>query len=454
MEETARLMRIASAWAAYQGQLPASLKTVPGQINDNVNLNFARPIVDAGVDFLFGDDVGFEIQDDMSDNPKESPGNAYLRELWTANNKMTTLGDLALNGAVCGDAFLKVREPDETHKYPRLIVLDPATVTPIWSADDFTDVLSYVITWNTIDPYSMQPMVRRQLIERGEAATGWYITDQVSRGTSKVFTTIAEDVWPFAWAPVFHCQNLPAPNQYWGTSDLETDIVDVIRSINFTMSNTNRIIRFHAHPKTWGSGFAQKDLNTSVDATIVLPNKDAKLVNLEMQSDLGSSIEVYKRFKEALHEIASIPEIATGKVDSAGALSGVALNILYRPLINKTKKKQLRYGDMLRELNRCLLEMGGMSPGSGNLEIHWPNILPVDDFQEAQTAVVLDQLGVSKQTLLTRLGFDPELEAEKKAAEQKTAMDMGAAMLSQFDKGSLDGQAPPDGVPAGAPADK
>ena len=70
-----------------------------------------------------------------------------------------------------------------------------------------------------------------------------------------------------------------------------------------------------------------------------------------MQSDLTSSLAYYARLKEALHEVSRVPEVATGKLESTGALSGVALQLLYGPLVQATEAKRLTYGEMLTELN-------------------------------------------------------------------------------------------------------
>src|SRR5581483_3337211 len=134
------------------------------------------------------------------------------------------------------------------------------------------------------------------------------------------------------WSPVVDAQNLPCPNEFWGIADLEDDSLDLNKAINFAISNINRIIRFHAHPKTWGRGFQSNQLNIAVDETIVLPG-EASLQNLEMTSDLSSSIRHYEKLREALHEIARIPEVATGVMTSLGPLSGVALQVLYQPLV-------------------------------------------------------------------------------------------------------------------------
>src|SRR5690606_34619066 len=102
------------------------------------------------------------------------------------------------------------------------------------------------------------------------------------------FETVNAGVWPWEWPPIIDCQNLPQANEYYGRSDIQEHVVNLQKSLNFVVSNLQRIIKFHAHPKTWGQGFKPGELKMGVDETIVLPN-GATLQNLEMLSDLTSS---------------------------------------------------------------------------------------------------------------------------------------------------------------------
>lgn len=415
LEEQKRALQFKRAWEAYYGRFAKSLKVRRGQADDNVIVNLVRAIVDKGVSFLFGQDVGFEL-----DETEHTPAEEWLAGCWEANRKATLLQKLALNGGVCGHCFVKI-VPNAP--YPRLVVLDPATVTPTWEPDDIETVLRYRIQYPAVDSKTGKPIVIRQLIELDGAV--WRITDQVSRADSTRWETTAEATWPYPWPPIGDCQNLPNPNEYWGISDLEEDVLQLNGAINFVLSNLARIVRFHAHPKTWGKGFTAQQLSIAVDETIVLPSPDAELRNLEMLGDLSSSIALYERLREALHEVTRVPEVATGKLDSAGALSGVALNILYQPLLEKTETKRRTYGDLLIELNRRLLALGGFGEDNHTV-LHWPELLPRDPLQERQAALLDQQLGVSTDTILQRLGFDPELERQKGEGESDASASAAA----------------------------
>ncbi len=420
-DEQSRIEVVRKRWEAYYGKMKPALKVREGQVDDNVRINYARMIVDKGISFLFGKDVRFEI-----DEVEETEAEQWLDAVWSYNRRMSLLQNVALTGGVAGHVFIKIIP---NRPYPRLVIVDPETVTVSLAPDDAQQVLRYQIAYTSIDPKSKKPIGVRQVIERD--GIQWRIVDQIGDLENLSWSTVNEAVWMYDFSPIVDCQNLPAPGEFWGQSDLEDDVLEIVRAINFIASNTARIIRFHAHPKTWGRGFMAKDLRIGVDETIVLPGENAELHNLEMQSDLASSLRYLDMLRQALHEISRVPEVAAGNLERVGNLSGVALQVLYQPLIEKTNTKRLLYGNMLVELNRRLLAIGGYGADLYTA-IHWQNILPSDPMQERQAALIDMQLGVSQDTLMMRLGYDPELERQKREA---SGTELGEQILSAFDRG-------------------
>lgn len=130
-------------------------------------------------------------------------------------------------------------------------------------------------------------------------------------------------------------------------------------------------------------------------------------------------------------QLTRTPPVSLAKVEGLGQLSGVALRILYGPMLEKTESKRLTYGDMLIELNRRLWEMGGFG-GENIMTIRWPNMLPANRLEELQAAVLAEQVGVSKDTIVSELGYDAAQEAEKKSKEAKS---LGDQLLTVFDRG-------------------
>src|SRR5205823_2122766 len=71
----------------------------------NIELNFARLIVNKGASFLFGRDVGFDI-DAAAEG--RTAAEAWLDGMWRRNKKMALLQRLAINGAVTGHPAVRI----------------------------------------------------------------------------------------------------------------------------------------------------------------------------------------------------------------------------------------------------------------------------------------------------------------------------------------------------------
>lgn len=355
----------------------------------------------------------------------------YLDRVWKYNRKMTKLLKLATNGGVFGHVFIKMMVKED-QELPDLAVLDPATVYVSPDPENIDGVpLEYRIVWNTVeDRGAGEPtgVAKRQVITRSKDADTdvdlgtWHIIDQeaqLTNGTGLAWETVEEYDWEYSWPPIIDCQNLPVPNEYWGRSDLEESILKLGGKVNTLLSNLNRIIRIHAHPHLLGVGLDPQqvqDLDFGPDdITPIPPDTDIRAV--EIPNDLQSSIEMYVKIKELYHEVTRIPEIATGKVENAGPLSGVALDILYGPLKEVTKDKRQTYGDMLQELCRRILDLGDHGE-DWEVEITWPDIIPKDPEAEANRQRFDKELGVSADTLLEMRGYDPELERARREREQ------------------------------------
>src|SRR5258707_6962042 len=143
-----------------------------------------------------------------------------------------------------------------------------------------------------------------------------------------------------------------------------------------------------------------------------------------------------------------VPAVAFGRETTLprGNISGVALDVLFQPLIEKTIQKQRLYGKLIREVTRAALVLAGRVSIANytkyKVTLHWQDLLPMDDLAAAQTGQITEQLGVSKDTVITRLGFDAKAEARKKAAEQQAALQLQLQQQQMAAQGMQPGQPP------------
>lgn len=407
--ERERQERIDWAWRAYHGDLPKPLKS--RTFDDNVQPNFVQAIVDLGVSFLFGKDIPFDT-DPSTEQLAETPEEVYLDAVWAANDKAALLIKLGLNGSVCGHAFLKIKR--RMNDVPRILLLDPATVGVHWDDDDLEDVYRYTQSWRAVNRLGMA-VTRRQVTERNDNGLSWTVTDEEASADSGPWRTLSTELWPYPFTPIFQCQNLPAPNEFWGLSDLETHVVTMQQALNFTLSNLQKTVRLHAHPKPVAIGVNATDIDASPDKITAIP-LGGDLKYMQAAPFQSSSLELYEKLQNALYTVTKTPELAMGKMDNVGQLSGLALQILYGPLLSKTNTKRAMYGPMLQRLNQALLALAGFA-ADVPIMLQWQNPLPQNGLEERQVAQIDKALGVSTDTILTKLGYDAETEASKRNAQ-------------------------------------
>jgi hypothetical protein len=436
IEDQERRDRIKRAWDAYYGESPVPLKARRNETtNDNVRINMARSIVDGGVAKLFGKDFAVNSAGDAADGTQDVI-DATLRGsggplLWLK---------MGLSGGIGGTMFYRLSPMDDGSV--RIISLDPQNVECEWDPDDCDIVNKWTVTWNTMD--NGVGVVRRQIVEPG--GLGWVITDQELREINDktqetAWVTTGTTDWPHVYPPLGHAQNLPSPHTVYGISDIEPDTLALIASIERSISNIARIVRLYAHPRTWGRMIGDAlNMDANPGSVLRLESPDAMLANLEMQSDLSGALTLYRELMGALRETTRMPDVAAGKLDTTAPLSGVALQILYAPLVEKTEAKQQTYGAAIVEMFRRALDLLGL--GDQNIvTLGWPEIVPGDPLAERQTAVIDQGLGVSSQTLLAKLGYDPETEQAQRSAEDAAKAE---AQTRSFNAGQLGGgQMPP-----------
>lgn len=451
-EKMERLQRYQKTWEAYLAELPDPI-VQDGPSNDNVKVNPARAIINTGVYFLFGNELKFQasaqiaqsfgdkpITESTEPNVAEQP--KFLSDLnkaWKANRKKSFLFNLGLSGAIHGTPFIKIipNAAGINNQYPRILILDPANVDVEWDPNDCSRVLKYCIEYVT--EVDGKPVLRIQEITAVESVPGvtdhWTMQDFEQPMEYATYTGYVPaegerlpvgdaEIWPYSWAPIEHCQNIELPHMFWGLPDLDESSVEVIESLQRSMSSLNKIVRIHASPRMFAKNVMPDqidEIDVSADNIITLPNMEASLDVLQTLSNLSPSIQYAEKQREMLLEMLQTPPIALGEFETAStAISGVTLSILYAPLLQKTELKRISYGDMIERLNsKMLILMGYDEEEYESLILVWPEAMPGSAYLERQTLQQDQMMGASNYTLMNRLGYDPVEEQRRMMDEQE-----------------------------------
>jgi len=454
-EARARQAGIRQNWAYYDGDHRRHLKRDGTGTDDNLTINLIELLVDKSVSALMGSDERGRIQGIAFELPGEQGGGGgvlgravrvahavrgvvagdpprpmsdYLQAVWAANRKDVLLHNIAVNAAISGHAFVQIEPggvpaPQTGAPLPRLVNLNPLNVSVFWDETDVERVLWYRVQAGAEGRRKRQDIVWNGALPGADGSErAWTVFEYAESGEWSGWKLTGQTDWPYPWPPVVDWQNLPRPNRYYGKDDVGTT-GPLNDGLNFVVSNIQRILKHHAHPKTIGTGMAANDVEeTAVDRFWAVPNEAARIFNLEMQSDLGSSLAFGQFIRRALFD--SGRELDPASVqDRLGDLTNFGLRVLFRDTLAKGGTKRLLFADGLVRLCQHALELGGMPPRVP-VTVVWPDPLPVDPLETAR-ALQLDVEvgGLSQASYLERRGFDPAAEAERAGNGTRTNTD-------------------------------
>ena len=445
-EDAERHSKLDRAWRHYIGDVKGHHRPEPGQPDINVISNRASTIVDTGVDYLYGKTVTLEVQ--LNGKPQQDAQKA-LDGCWGNDaRRMTTMSKLGQNGGIFGHVVAKIIEPNPAKGRPccRVVPLDPAQVTVVTDEDDCDVVRAYIVEYHQPDTRFKELTVSRvQIIKRldPDDLTGddenndpysldddvtWEISNWL-RGPNNTWYPIGEPtIWPHQWAPIVDWQNLPLANVHWGMSDIPPNVQHLNSVLNLTLTDVNSIAKFHGFPWLYATGTnADTQLDVGPGKLLKFPSPDAKLTALEAHGDLAGLLSFAADMRLSMDEQTRVPALATGRyADAPKVTSGVALQMMYGPLLAKTGHKQRLYEQGHEELSLRMLALCGYGDGTGQdgwcVVTHWPSPLPNDDASTAQLALAAKQVGMSEHFVCELLDQDYDTEMEYRRQEAQEAM--------------------------------
>ena len=445
----------------YKGDHRPQLKRKEGQQDDNITINFVGLAVDRSVSRLYRGGVKFVLPDGAGAQQE------YLDRVWDLNKKEIILYQLGLHGSVYGTFYFKISpdmliDPYTDKPYPRLIPIDPEIIRVKVSPQDMNDVEEYKIEYsakierdNRVVEISYREITKHAQVEVyddqaqpiGKQRADTWVVENYEQEGSAVWTLVSTTPWSYPFPPILHGKNLPSLKSCYGDSDID-DAINVQDKANFVVSNTGKIIKFHAHPETIGTGFSVKDMQkfeAAVGSFHAIPSPDAKVYNLEMQSDLASSRAFVQDLRQDIFDISREPDIPSLIEKLGGAPTNFTVQVMFGDAIDKNDMKRQLYGDFLIELNRRLLVLAnwtGEQSDPGTLQ--WGNPLPINIVEEMNADKMALEMGIiDKETVARKYEFrygkdwddiQAALEDEQAQANANNA-DIGATILRNFNRG-------------------
>lgn len=439
-EETAgeRQKQLDNLIAYYNGAQRKPLKVTGLGKDYNVITNHLKTIIDRSVSMLVGAGVEFDLPGEG-----ESAQDELITTIWDANKKDVLLHDLAQFGSIYGTPAIKIIPEGKTSMTSivttRLVALNPYNLTIYSAQDDVENVTTYVYRWTSGET------AWRELTVKQENGT-WLVTVQrANRETGGRWEAVTggETVWPYEFAPIVHGKNLPNAGSIYGYSDIE-GVIDLQDRYNEAQSNVNKILSLQAWAQKYiiGGKFPRiKDasgheyMDTGPDKALEISSENAKVGILQPSGDLESSRQFANDIRRDIFDIAATVDADTVK-DKAGALTNFGLRVLFKNELAKNATKQLLYGDLLLSVNNRLLQLAGYKGENADPgQVIFGDPLPSDDMEAINALEKEKALGiVSNDTIAKKRGYDYEVEQERIAADKTSESNIGAALLTAFNR--------------------
>ena len=459
-EETLHLKRIKEAWNFYEGYHWEGIDNLD---TPQVTYNYCRPFVNKFVSFELG--KGFTIKppveiegvsvtvndpklemnlDKNADGTitdselhrnlevKEKTLSDFLNQVWDDNNRETLITELGQTKSITGESWVKVQFEDAEdlndpfEEYPngriRLSIMPTQFVFPRFNDHDKEKLESLLIM------YPIRTVRETGLLFKRNTETTVVYKEFWTKDEIIVFEgkdEVDRMTNPYGFIPFVQIKNFPIAGRTRGVGDLE-DIIPLNVELNTKKSDMSEVIDYHSAPITLVYGAKIGNLEKGANKVWGGLPKDAKVENLGLNGDLLASGNYTAEVKTSMCEIAGIPETVLGGSSAISNTSGVALQYMNLPLIERTRIKRNCSITGLQKVNKMILYLAlhhGLVEKPENIsmkdflfnEVDIPDTLPKDELIELQKVQQEMTLGLEcRHGAMERIGKD---NIAKKIAE-------------------------------------
>lgn len=413
-------------------------KRKPGE--RRLTINYTRLFVQKGTSYLLGKPVKVELVPVDNSPAAAEATKKYeqtLAEIWADNNLNRVDYDTAIDAAIAGDGAFKVTLQPRGGEGPleigfngnrpgRVLVrpVDCAHLVAGWKSDDLSTLTwvqeTYVIpaaeaVWKYPGFTHLSQLAPNSPVKVIEM---WTATTKIITAEKVVVIDAANE---YGFIPYVIFPNLSRPRRSWGLSDLE-DIVSLNSELNVRVSILSQLLQMSGNPVLVLENVdSAEGIRVGPGAIWTLPS-EAKASLLEMLKDgtVNLHLSYIELLYKMMHDLTELPSSGFGRDQSAGGpSSGVALEQLLFPVVQRVLRKRRIWDQVLDMRNRMILCLAGLPVLRS--KIVWPDILPKD-----RAGIVTQEVGLvasnihSLETARRALGDEqPELENEQILQEHK-----------------------------------
>jgi hypothetical protein len=377
--------------------------------------NYAKVFIDKVTSYLIS---GLNFVVETVERSTEAEERAHraeqaLHRVYEENNLEQLDFDTELDAAILGDGCFKVTwDADEGRV--RVSSPDVQGLFVWWLGDDVTRI------WRVASRYKLSA---------DEVQLLYGVINSKEATVTEVWTAQEFELWlgdelfehkpnPYGFIPFVIYPNLREPKKFWGVSDIPP-LVEPSRELNRALSQLSAILELSGNPIAVLENVEEaQDIAVQPGSVWALPEKArAYLLDLLQGGGIRLHVDYIDLLYRALHDISEAPRTAFG--DNRQGLSGVALEMELHPLLQKVRRKRLLRTTAYRRRNdmilRILEQMTGERFAPCRHRIIWGAVLPQDRGRMVRDEEILVASGIhSRRRAMENLGVEnPEAEFER-----------------------------------------
>lgn len=394
------------------------------------------------VDFMFGKAI--RLASRAEDERTRAAVEAALDTVWEACGGIALLQDAALIGHVLGSVDFLVsvdtqglrdlarrsantepaRWARELAGLVTIEVVDPRRGFAVTDPSDYRKILAYIVHYeheqNRVEPAGWWERASGAVVgsakppRRARASKTRIIAPAAwQQYESEKLTAAGETPWTGGRVPVAHIQNIAEPWKWAGLGEVEP-LMALQDELNTRLSDrANRVTMqsFRMYLAKGVDGFEKTPIAPGQVWTT--DNMDASIQAFGGDASSPSEDAHIQQIREAMDKVSGVPPVAGGVVQGRiGNLSSAnALRVTLMSVLAKTARKRVTYGRGIQEvcgLVLAALDHAGLlktRAADRGVAIEWPDPLPVDDREKVLAAEGKTRLGVSKERVLSELGY-------------------------------------------------
>ena len=387
-EETLHLKRIKEAWNFYEGYHWEGIDDLD---TPQVTFNYCRAFVNKFVAFEFGKGFGITtpvelekkgvtiddtkvvldsnedgvLDDDTELKVEEKTLNDFLSQVWEDNDKDTLLTEIGQTKSISGEAWVKIQfedsededffDPFEEYDKGRikLSVMPTQFVFPRFNDHNKNKLESLLIMY-PIRKEKETGLLFKRAVETTVVYKEFWTANDIVVYEDGIEVDRMEN--PYGFIPFVQIKNFPIAGRTRGVGDLE-DIIPLNVELNTKKSDVSEVIDYHSAPITLVYGAKIGNLEKGANKVWGGLPKDSKVENLGLHGDLVASNNYIASVKTSMCEIAGIPENVLGGSSAISNTSGVALQYMNLPLIERTRVKKACSARGLERVNKMIIKI-------------------------------------------------------------------------------------------------